>query len=907
LSIRVLLVLFVVLTVLGITVLLLDEGPVDGGGGTLDAAPVVARPGATPLPPDAVSDPDGAGQPAPLIPDGAPDPASDGLAEGLGIHADGSVTGRVVDPSGAPLEGVPVLLYVVEDPWQDDFDGDLVSLKIGATRSDGDGAFVLPARSGATHTLFAGGIFWSRVKLGKVAASDRVLVRLENPLSIEGFVRDEETGDPVEGAHVLVIAGAESLTGTTDVDGAYRVAPVPYKAVNLAAWAPGYDVGVSLDALPGWEPVFLDLPAGRDVVGRTVERETREPVAGAEVVYSMDVAARVAGEDQPELESRLQTVFEQRVVSDADGMFVLEGVSSSGFELNVSAEGFIPKQMLQFKERILAEEEEITVTLRLLETIRGRVVQGVDQVRVPGATVELSSAGQVISHGAADETGGFSFELDGWDGRKMLYVTAFGRDGLRGVVAVPTRASAEEVVVRLADPVPLSVRVTAGDSPLAGAQVSVHSGSGPDDRTLVSTGADGMAVLVHPRSSPDVERLILQARYAGEQSLEVEVDLTEGLPDEPILLDVETGLWVEGTVMDAFGSAIPGASVWARRAVGVHADFDGRFRLGPLEEGRKVVVRAVAQGFHEQRETIPELSAWVGELLITLEPIVVWEGRVTDSTTGLPVEEYLARLQKERDSPQGPIFKDTSARVERVAGEPGTFIAELPSPGRYRVKVVSMDYIEASSDVLVFDGATQPGPLDVIISPAAVLLVTVLDSLARPVPGFSVRVVDQALSEDPKTRKKARKKSPNRRTDGAGTARFNLGEGGAYRLASGSTGWLEPGQLSVTPGPVVEHAYRLPATGDLALRLTDEFGEPISRPRVTVRSKGKKRAYEVLRRSSPRNAPDEVFFDVLPPGEYSLRVRARGFESLNSTAVVVANRLEHVRLVLRPASVHRGR
>ena len=76
---------------------------------------------------------------------------------------------------------------------------------------------------------------------------------------------------------------------------------------------------------------------------------------------------------------------------------------------------------------------------------------------------------------------------------------------------------------------------------------------------------------------------------------------------------------------------------------------------------------------------------------------------------------------------------------------------------------------------------------------------------------------------------------------------------------------------------------------------------PANRPRVTVGARGRDRLYEVLRRSTPRDAPVEMLFDVLPPGDYSVKVKVRGHETQAMTVVVLANRVAHERMVMRPA------
>ncbi len=890
---------------LGGVVLLLEDGT-DGGraGEARVTAPDVDGPGPAPELPSAGRE----GAPATaLLPDGPPAPEVDEVPDAPRLLADGGVTGRVVDPSGAPVADVPVLLYVTEDPWQPTLgEGETVSVKLGAARTDGSGAFALPARAGASHVLLAGGVRWARVRLDRVAAGDELLVELVDPLRVEGVVEEEETGEPIEGARVLVLAEAESLNTATDADGAFRVEPVDTGTVTVVAWAAGYDIAVEQGVPPGWEPVTLALPAGRDLVGRVLERETHEPLAGAEVRLVMDVEARAVGGPTDDaattadaaLETEREVVHELVAVTDVDGAFLLEGVPSLGFVLHVTAEGHVPERVARFEERPLREDEEAVVYLEPVGEVTGRVVAGPDLLPVPGAQVAFHAGRDVLATAVADDAGAFAFGLGDWDGEADLVVWGADAEGRRGRARVRRRHKDEELVVSLVEPVAIEVRVVDDGEPIAGAQVAAHGGFPGEEPTLVVTDADGAASLVHPLVGPDADRLFVQARHAGRQSLPLELDFVLGAPTEPVVLDLATGVHLEGVVLDPAGAPVAGAEVWGRGALAVHSDPDGRFRIGPFEQGRSVRIEAHADGFHETRHRVSSADPWTGEIVLVLEPVVTWEGLVVDATTGLPKEDFLARLQVEEDGRNGPVFRDVGAPGERRADDPGAFVLELPAPGRFRVKIMSLDCIEATSLPADFDGVSAPLPVQVLVSPAAVLRVHVEDAGGRPVHGFNIRLVDEADFRERGGR--ARRDGPSRRTDSDGVAGFNMGAGGAYFLASGSSGWLEPDPLLVTPGPPVVHRIRLPATGDLAVRVTDEQGLPVERPRVTLRSRGRERAYEVLRRSSPRGAPEEVVFEVLPPGEYTLHVRARGFAAVGTRTIVVANRLQHESVVLRP-------
>ena len=75
----------------------------------------------------------------------------------------------------------------------------------------------------------------------------------------------------------------------------------------------------------------------------------------------------------------------------------------AGVKLEVTAPGFVPKQVLHYEERILAPEEEVEIRLRVLESVHGRVVLGPDQERMPGVPVELLAEGKVLERTVTDD------------------------------------------------------------------------------------------------------------------------------------------------------------------------------------------------------------------------------------------------------------------------------------------------------------------------------------------------------------------------------------------------------------------------------------------------------------------------------------------------------------------------
>ena len=896
---RLLLIGLVVAAVLGGTLLLLEDGePADApaADGPDLAAPADATPDAEPLP-EGLPGGETAATPESLA---ALVPAAGRGAEEVAtvFDADGRLGGRVFDRHGNLLVGVPVQVLVEQDDWQDS----PPRRALGKTSTDADGRFELPARAGALHVVLVGGDRWPRARVEKVSAGDDLTVRLEDARVLKGRVTDEESGLLLEGAHVVVFAEGEVLHTLTDGEGAFRVEPLATDTVMLASWTLGHDLAFLQEALVGFDPVDVELPPGRLVLGTVLDAELEQPLPGTVVTLRLEMDARRLDEEM-DLPQPL-VVHEEEVVTDEAGRFTFEEAPSTGFALSAEVEGFAPFTLRRYEERVLDPEDEVTLKLQPLGELPGRTRDGEDLMALPGVAVALvqgQTGGQVLQRAVSDEEGHFTLPLAGWDGESALFVDAETGDGRRGRARVRRKDREEGLEVELLAPVTVPVLVTTRGEPVQGAQVVLRSSTGPETLTLGHTGEDGRLDLVHPLSSSRVESLELQARRFGAQSLWTVVELEGGPPTEPVEVDVGGGVFVEGVVVDPFGQPVASALVRDRRRVFRHTDHEGRFEIGPFEPGGSCHLNVEADGFQSAKQVLRGLTGHEDEVVFVLDPVVLWTGLVVDGLVGQTTDRFLVRLQHEVTRRGRRSWEDSSSRARHQRGVPGGFEVELPDPGRYRLKVMAMERIEVRSEPLEFDGMTAPPLFEAFMQPAAVLSALVEDAGGRPVEGVALRVVEHARSQDASLPRRQQRSGPSTRTGDDGVARINLGGGGLYRVASGSSGWLDDNPFQVTPGPPVQRTYRLPATGDLRIRLTDEQGQPIKRPKVTVRARGRKRLYEVLRRSSPRATVDQVVIEVLPPGEYTVTVKAGGFEPHQEVVSVLGNRMSNATVRLRPA------
>jgi hypothetical protein len=818
----------------------------------------------------------------------------------------GRVSGRLVDQADRPVPGEPVFLLRDRDNWADPADkrpDTSAKERVTAKGVSGpDGRFELPARAGRRHELYAGGAKWAMETLDRVTSGDDVRVVMRDGLVLTGQVYEAETSMPVGGAQVLVLAEDNVVLGTTLADGTFSIGPMPSEIAIVGAWAPGYDADTHYNIAPALGPVSLELGSGREVSGVLVDDETGEPLTGGTLRSVMDVEARIFGDEVDLPENQL--VDEREVEVGEDGSFVLPGMPSRGFTLIAESPGYVPYHYTRYESRELDEGRTITLKLKVLLPMQVLVEDATTDEVVPGARVAAFGGQGVLDSAVADEDGAVELALDEWDGRDPLWVEAIDAPDRTARMFVKPKEYAGGVKLSLLPAFRIGALVVQDGQPVVGAEVALL---GDDERITVGrTGMDGMVELRHEPGDGDLDGLHLQARYLDMQSLPVEID-GEDLPVTPVTLDLLDGGWLAGRVVDPFGIPVPSARLVVTedgkksgdlRELTTHSREDGSFRIGPLRVDVAQNLEVRADGF--DRRTLHDLLPGDDEMLIHLDPVVEWEGRVVAATTSQPLTSYSLRLLQYKDGSK-PGFKSTKARVTRKLDEPGGFSVSLPGPGRYQLQLSVSGHMTAYSEEVVFNGIQPPPFATMMIWPAAVLEVTVNDTIGRPVHGYSVAVIPwDAASGADRPDGKVRKKGRTSRTNSQGKATFNLGEGGGYRVAGGPGVWFENMMLAVTPGPPVKRLYHLPATGDVEVTVVDEHGAPLSDGRVYVRTHKNEKQHSIYRRHSLRRGDHVAFFETLPQATYEIEVRRRNYTTLKQEVSVRGHGIERVTIAMQP-------
>ncbi len=221
----------------------------------------------------------------------------------------GGFVGRLLDPTGAPVEDASV-----------EASGTGVT-----TDSGGDGRFGL------------GGLACGDYSVGVTATGMRALSLLNQPVApgadtdlgdvaleyargdLRGSVATED-GDSAEGA-VVQLDGPTEATTLTDDEGAYVFQAVRVGTYNVAVTLPAYRAGSAANQVVvegetrEVEEVVLDIDGGR-ILGRVVD-EAGLPIQGVTIAAEVDIAQ-----------------------SGADGSFAFTGVKQGSYDLTLTLDGY---------------------------------------------------------------------------------------------------------------------------------------------------------------------------------------------------------------------------------------------------------------------------------------------------------------------------------------------------------------------------------------------------------------------------------------------------------------------------------------------------------------------------------------------------------------------------------------
>ncbi len=522
-----------------------------------------------------------------------------------------TVSGRLLDPAGAPVAGAKVVweAYRTEEETLVDETGGTSPAPLGEIVTDAEGRFRVsiekPGIEVSIRVLpgtLPGALLPGPYDSTEDVALDDVL--LPSAEKVSGRVTDE-SGKPVGGARLRVVAGLafeeEDVVfyseATSGADGSYSIGNAPGSGGRLAARAAGY-APVTRTSLQRRTVESVTVKGGGTVQG--IVTDPAGKAADGAIVLSGSLAAK----------------------ADASGAFRLAGVSPGA----QAVEAFWKADLAARNDTVRVkkgETAEVSLRLARAASVSGTVVD--EKTRRPLAGVRVSASvgtfpfrENAVSRRTRTDAKG-KFRVAGLAARPYV-IRASKTDylpvAMPGIVAGVS--SPGSVSIALQKAAGISGRVTdENGAPVPGARVRLARDmgirallrGGPAallGRPGVTTGPDGGFRLrgLAPQKNSTVEAT--KAGYVPAKRYGLTLKVGESVKD--LALVVKRGLEGRGRVVDAAGQPIAGAEIRLTRPEGgpfrsmmiqiggmsrekpdATSAADGSFRVAGLEPGEYAV------------------------------------------------------------------------------------------------------------------------------------------------------------------------------------------------------------------------------------------------------------------------------------------------------------------------------
>jgi protocatechuate 3,4-dioxygenase beta subunit len=493
----------------------------------------------------------------------------------LEIGKGGKVSGVVTKPDGSPAVGA----RVGRDP------GALMTgVPEDTALTDAEGRFVLdavPAWHGLRLFAWADGFALSRsdpVPIRSGAEIGGIRIVLQAGAVFKGTVKDEE-GEPVAGVSLTFQrqwSGNDGggwwwippIAAYSLADGTWELSNVPQGTYRVRATLEGYapETRLNVNAPPEGEVPGQDFVMRK---GSTITGRVRNRAGDLLPGVSVTAWGWVMGS-----EGRMEWVQRGEVRTDAEGLFVLDGLRDGTYQVNLSCTGYAPQEM----SGIATGTRDLPITMLPNARVEGTVFESDGVTPVPSFTVRVflevdgdgnpqGAANQVQTQDFADREGKFSLK-DVPEGQLALVAVSNNKISRRlgGIVVA---AGGEVTGLRLQVAVGGRLRVVVRDAAgtvLKGANVNagrfLADGSFQNEH-WAQTDAEGVASFAAMADGT----WTLWANYQGKVQESRTVSVGGGVEAEvDMVLRMGGSLLVR--VTDTRGAAVADASVSIRDAAG---------------------------------------------------------------------------------------------------------------------------------------------------------------------------------------------------------------------------------------------------------------------------------------------------------------------------------------------------
>ncbi|MFQ5749022.1 MAG: carboxypeptidase regulatory-like domain-containing protein [Planctomycetota bacterium] len=672
------------------------------------------------------------------------------------------------------------------------------------TYTDSRGGFKLPAWRKARLRITRPGYTDADFKLSSLKKDKEPVLVVFQPGSIEGIVVDAGARKPV-GFYTLQadrkdskflkerIAGAAGLDDSEQIllpsptwharlavsrlvdspDGKFRIEEVPAGKWRLKVKSPGYaDVDSDeLEVLDGktTQGVVISLDHGATVAGRVVAYGTHDPV--------VDAVVSVGRGEGAGWEALLEGLADQSAlgITDAQGFFLINGVSAGGDHISVIADGWATASEEIPPVEEYEERTNVQIELHVGGTVTGRVT---DRHGVPlagrmvgGMSVQARDFNQTTT----DENGVYKIEHMR-PGSYFMLVAALDDDSLftldmasillgarlKTVYVYDGRTVVLDIVDMSAGGCRLAGRVERQGAavPFARLSAAAAESSGLFDIRISTARADQKGEFVFKSLAPGDYRFNLDTRE-GNASIDVVVP---DAADDFQVLEIPAGSIHGRVVSELTGEPAAKATLHLVREDSPPPRGFGLFGGGirnqytSSDEKGEYVFDAVAPGRYHvdvsmnrfgrpgDKGSIPLGKARTESFELgfnevrTLDPVglpVAGRIRVTllDESGGTPAGGLRLRAVllgedgKETKTSQGGWTNTGEGALDSLAA------------GDYRVTADGQGFIQASAGpVTVQEGRTAEVTLTLVRG--VLLRVRILDGQDQPIPGAKIQVLD---------------------------------------------------------------------------------------------------------------------------------------------------------------------
>ncbi|HKV07754.1 MAG TPA: carboxypeptidase-like regulatory domain-containing protein [Thermoanaerobaculia bacterium] len=786
--------------------------------------------------------------------------------------------GKVQDPAGRPIAGAEAAVRPALRPGSED-DGSVEEAGSPPVQSDVQGVFSLPELPAAEVELsvrrkgYAPAVFPALRAPKGTGPADLGVITLRPGAALTGRVINPR-GQAVPGGEIFLLARPASpqemeraLQGrkpaaAVGADGRFSIEDLARGApVHVVVRAPGY-LAAQVRAVrpPTAKPVVIRLEPEAALSGRVVD-EAGEPVPGARI----DLYWQAFLPEEPDRPVGRPILRNAR--ADGGGRFELRGLPAGKARVSAAAPAFVPLEGVEVDLPRPSTAGELRLVLE-----RGALLQG----RVTTAAGEPVPAVRVGVSGAAAATND--------DGLYWLEGTELGRQEVvflhpsYGRVAKPFEiqpgVNVLDVAFEPGGEVAGRVVDDAG-KPVPGARVEMAPVNRFEPRQYRDvTGEDGRF-----RLSPVVAgQYHLRAGADGFTDTEHPGTLTVAAdPVSNLEVTLEKGATLSGRILGLTAEDLAQVEVEARgdggETVAAWTDGRGRYEIRPLASGDWTVT---ARLWDDQRQARTRVAIRRSDREVTRD--LEFEKRLALTIQVFYDEEPLPDAQ-------------VSVRGQRITAErtattdyEGRARFDDLAPETYRIGVlhsrnmlVHNDQVDLQEDremVLRLEGATVGG-----------LVVSAADGAPIPEALLSLRPVEgpeYLVTADTKAdgRFVVHRVQPNRYRLQANARGFLLAEQ-EIQVASGQT--LDNLELRLEPAPGARIRVAL-ASGQVPSLVHVQVRDPAGRT--------------VLAESRQADASGEIQLSSLPPGSWTLLLRADG--GALATASLVTPSAEPVPVTLPP-------